>query len=111
MTSTESPAETMRRAAKRMRERAEHAAPSPWKQNDTEVIDGDQETVVDGLNPANAEHIADMHPGVAHAVANWLQLAAADYAVHGKDAAGHWAYALDVARAYLGETPAATGGQ
>jgi hypothetical protein len=102
---TETPAKILRRAAELMRERAEHAAilnPSPW----TVAIEGTPEVpwVKSGkggvIAPAylvEAEHIAAMHPGVALALADWLD----DEATNG--IAPDPNPALKFARTYLGE--------
>src|SRR5450755_4470191 len=90
---SETSAETRRRAAHLMRERAMEATPGPWEHDDAEVI-ADQESVVDGLNPANAVHIAGMHPGVALALADWLDAEARDDEVRAflAEARGHEVY-------------------
>src|SRR5450755_3104959 len=110
---SETSAETRRRAAHLMRERAMEATPGPWEHDDAEVI-ADQESVVDGLNPANAVHIAGMHPGVALALADWLDAEARDddaraflgEALGYEVRAGRADEGLKVARAYLGEVTA-----
>ena len=79
---SETAAETMRRrAARLMRERATEATPGPWMQDDDypgDVTAGERESVVTGAYAADAPHIAGMHPGVALAVADWLDEAADD---------------------------------
>ena len=83
-------AETLRRAAAKMRERAEAATPGPWSivpgaSNVWRFPDeGTPTLVVNGVGgnvPArsrrearmtDAEHIASWHPAVALAVADWL---------------------------------------
>jgi hypothetical protein len=118
---SESPAETLRRAAKLMRERAD-AAPKghwpalPWGVEDCEhgcpcvVYHGEYapfdepqvpliQFVCDAETPEHAEHIASWHPLAAAAVAGWLEAEAADAAVFPL----RFPQALAVARAYLGE--------
>ena len=121
---TETPAETIRRAAALMRERAEAATPGPWvgvigKFKDAEwpcVIAAqgdtkDPETWLMGAGngAANAEadatHSGSWHPGVALAVADWLDDAAHAYETFDGAVPGH---SLKVARAYLGEPDAGT---
>lgn len=73
---------TLRRASKLMRERAHAATPGPWVSldgGDRLIHDPGHDLdppvyVVDEpmSNAANAEHIAAMHPGVALALAGWL---------------------------------------
>jgi hypothetical protein len=127
---TETPAETIRHAAKLMRERAEAATPSPWcweatgdKDSSwaaglvhdedgnplTGEIDKGEGSIIDGVcesidgNPGDGAHIASWHPGVALAVADWLDEAAGAYEAFAGAAPGH---SLKVARAYLGEAEA-----
>jgi len=103
-------ADLLRRAAALMRERAEDAAPSPWREvGDGELLGcyavvccGSAEfNVAPAVIPANAEHIASWHPAVALAVADWLDVTASTLVTY---RAGY-AEALTVARAYLGEQP------
>jgi hypothetical protein len=117
-------AEILRRAAALMRERAEAATNSDWYPyfvpEQLHRPDGDGDWIVDSgprficstqadgpTSKANAEHIASWHPAVALAVADLLDAQAAlveetggffDIAEMGD------ANALNVARAYLGET-------
>lgn len=107
------PAEERRAAAKLMRDRASQAAgysPGPWVSDSAEfgelsvitTADVPEWRVARCLTSA-AEHIAGMHPGVALAVADWLDEVAADR----HSSLPEWveAAALAIARAYLGETP------
>ncbi len=116
----ENPAETMRRAAALMRERAGAASPGPWHQmcmgsegcsvlNDGHLrerkhvsFSGRKEWKADH---ADAEYIAGMHPGVATALADWLDNEAVNAPGPGEVylRGGCVAYALAVACAYLGE--------
>lgn len=116
-------AETLRKAAALMRERAEADGSEGWQ-----VEDANEGTMYHPLwmvtnepfhNPpdtddepwlavelhtgtrATAEHIASWHPAVALAVADWLDACAA--VLHAKPDAVK-AHALTVARAYLGES-------
>jgi hypothetical protein len=107
-------AELLRRAAAKMRERAEAVTPGPW----SEVADGElmgcfavvaggenQFTIAPAVIPMNAEHIASWHPAVALAVADWLDRCA-EFAAREDGNGRPWACdtnALKVARAYLGE--------
>lgn len=148
---TEIPAETMRRAAKQMREHAKAATPGPWERpldvrqkaiviaelpeneeprswrggiipddaaawtGPTGRYAGQRERVVVVSAPSNTvtgferkrsgrdlEHIAGMHPGVALALADWLDAAARD-ADRDLDWTAVLAEGLEVAEAYLGE--------
>jgi hypothetical protein len=113
----ESPAETLRRAAKRMRERAGTATPGPWRpvagiwQSETfaavigpKGVPENAETWLMATGhgaasqEADADHASSWHPGVALAVAEWLDAAAQAW-----DERMEWDEALIVARAYLGE--------
>jgi len=109
MTDSETPAETMRAAASLMIERAD-AMDAEFKTNAYRGWSGSKDAgdvyrqgVVNAMGGAGGELAAPWSPEASRAVARWLHLAAADYAAWGKDAAGHHAYALDVARHYLGE--------
>ena len=130
MTTTETTTETMRRAATQMRAGAEAATPGPWEHPfvyevtrgyhqdgprhiatwiaTADAGDGD---VPDEQAQANAEHIASWHPLVALRVAEWLETEASAVEMRGNDTFGHTFSALNVARAYLGETAATTGAQ
>jgi hypothetical protein len=120
-------AETLREAARLMRERAEAATRGPWHYPPTRgwrgVVmsrfgclwapargrDGQLNHEPDGV------HIASWHPTVALAVADMLDNAAQDAEMQGPDGElrSQWdmrvhlatTRALAVARAYLGETP------
>ena len=103
-------AETLRRAASLMRERAEAASPPPWVGTvwPKEIPGVYSQAIEDarGLDPEiartldkpDAEHIASWHPAVTLAVADWLDVTARD--VGTSTLAFHAAIA--VARAYLG---------
>ena len=114
---SESPAETLRRAAKRMRELAEAATPGPWHGVMGNFKDGEWPCVVTvqgdpkdpqtwllgasngGVNrEADAAHAGSWHPLVAAAVADWLDREAAHYS-----ATEYPSWALKIARTYLGE--------
>ena len=102
-------AETLRRAAALMRERAEAAVLSPW-----EAVEGasghwwvehpNTADIALDLHGENARHIASWHPAVALAVADWLEAAARDKGADVITAGRGDAYPLAVARAYLGES-------
>lgn len=104
-------AETLRRAAALMRERAGDSTPSPWRVVadpdgvEVSVIGGPRDHYLADVHEwstglGNPFHIASWHPAVALAVADWLD-AEAD-AVDGL-ASSLSDYALTVARAYLQE--------
>lgn len=119
------PAEELRTAAKLMRERAEAAdarawAGKPWAvdqcaedgcpcivyQGEYKPFDEPQvppiQYVADTETPGHAAYIASMHPGVALAVADWLDIEAGILEKGLPDPTGGWAEARAVARAYLG---------
>jgi hypothetical protein len=120
-------AETLRRAAAQMRERAEAATPGPWHgfppeapPETQQVVWAGQATVaevsmpippefgLDGL--ADRDHIASWHPAVALAVADWLDLMAEEYAPYWSEPyAAPFVPVIEkayqIARAYLGEQP------
>ena len=129
---TEHPAETIRRAATLMRERAEAASQGPWKSwlegRDHEGGDSFIQTtgrwdLTIGYESAAGDHgwvkqwdadqdyIASWHPIVALAVADWLDGAAEDARDAFQQPNGEWemphygavSSALRIARAYLGE--------
>jgi hypothetical protein len=102
---TENPAATVRRAAKLMRERAALVPPPPWYPavHDVTTHDGLDVIASSGLT-VRAQYVASMHPGVALAIADWLDEVAADR--HAALPAWAEAAALAAARAYLGEVPA-----
>jgi hypothetical protein len=112
-------AETLRRAAAQMRERAEAATPGPWESLalGSEGYAVLAEPPTDSgrrfrirvsrngwedweVDKGNAEHIAGMHPAVALAVADWLDRAADD---HDETPCPAIDAAHAVARSYLGE--------
>jgi hypothetical protein len=76
-------AETLRRAAALMRERADAnlITPSPWgfagvSGQGFAVHHGEHDTVALYANRPDADHIASWHPAVALAVADWLECVA-----------------------------------
>jgi hypothetical protein len=103
---TENPAEGMRRAAKLMRDRAALVPPPPWYPavHDVTTHDGLDVIASSGLT-VRAQYVASMHPGVALAVAGWLENEAVNAPGRGGVylRGGRTAYALAVACAYLGE--------
>lgn len=106
-------ADVLRRAAALMRERAGAATPGPWTYepagesecgepnccyeywHDRVWGDGVVQAEID--DAGNAQHIASWHPVVALAVADWLD---SEFS----HPFGPTAEAIDVARAYLGES-------
>lgn len=109
-------AETLRKAARLMRERAEATTPdADWTEGHYWIADYDMygnpvQTEIGGMGGAgDAAHYSSWHPAVALAVADWLDLMAADYAPY-------WAEpyaapfvpviekAYQIARTYLGES-------
>ena len=113
---TETPAETIRRAAALMRERAEGCEPRRWhwkalgKKRYPQRISSDgnvaliAETFIDPAHrPYEAEHIAAWHPLVALAVADLLDGEARMVDLRGNSVEGATFDGLKVARAYLGE--------
>lgn len=133
--SPEAPAEVLRRAATLMRECAEAATQGPWRavagtwqgESFAAVVapEGDPSDAETWLmatgrgsicQEADARHAAFWHPGVALAVAGWLEDRAGDAASAIAAPGGKWdtgwcddppgiATALHIARIYLGETP------
>lgn len=119
-------AEILRRAAALMRERAEVATPGAWVQNGFEYdAEGDVFTYdvsataspVTSLayadSESNAAHIASWHPLIALGVAKWPnRMASGHEGVDPNTGESLWDSclcvdkldALDVARAYLGES-------
>ena len=111
-------AETLRRAAALMRERAE-AAGRDWNADcepgdslhlwvaDHDPRDPSGQTatqrLVGGADAPWSEHIASWHPTVALAVADWLDAYAERLEVLGHAIGSNHGQALAVARAYLGE--------
>lgn len=100
----ESPAETMRRAARLMRERAALVPPPPWYSavHDVTTHDGLDVIASSGLT-VRAQYVASWHPGVALAVADLLDAAADDLDADERCLMTQ-AGVLRLARAYLGET-------
>jgi len=125
--STEAPAALLRRAASLMRERAGKATDGPWryfpdrhwrrpgsseweesvfvgppgKQAISVARTGDSD---DPQSMTDAAFIASWHPGVALAVADWLEAYAERFATWaGPHIPEELGLALAVARAYLGE--------
>lgn len=119
-----SPAETLRKAAKLMRERAGAATPGPWHAHssgdvcdDWFVTSRDYGLVSTGINDGpddslvlverdqrDAAHIASWHPGAALAVADWLEsLSGIEWIEREPPPFVELTHALNVARAYLGE--------
>lgn len=116
-------AETLRRAANLMRERAENpqVPPGPWSWRwigqEATVLDPTGDFLVENTYVVSNNgiaghlredvegleaHIASWHPAVALAVADWL----ANFADHwdaGDYGPDEWDAAVAVARAYLGE--------
>jgi hypothetical protein len=107
----------LRQAATVLRERADAATPGPWR-TDVEIdgVHAGSRTVVragvgyrsrvvsvgqtrphHSKGEASAAYIATMHPGVGHALADWLDNEASIMGDH--------LAALTVARAVLGEQP------
>ncbi len=75
--------EFLREAATLLRERAEAATPGPWARGDPSTVENTRAScVIDGdggmpCSDEDAAHIAMMHPGVALALADWLDEVAA----------------------------------
>lgn len=102
-------AETLREAARLMRERAECLAPVRWEGSPHgDVHTTDTDWVCDSGSGETAEHIASWHPDVALAVADWLDSTANDVEhVHSPVynlTSTTVARAVAVANAYLGRT-------
>jgi hypothetical protein len=110
----ETPAETIRRAAALMRERAQGQPETPWLAVAPEdagslakIVTADvPEWIVARTLADAADHIASWHPLVALAVAEWLETEAHMVDLRGNSPEGQTFGALKVARAYLGEVPA-----
>ena len=110
----ETPAETIRRAARLMRERAEAAtclgmSVSPWRTGEPydcgcceEVTDATG-SLIAKVDDRQSGHVASWHPLAALAVAGWLE--SFNGTVWGPSVrhSPEYEYALKVARAYLGE--------
>jgi hypothetical protein len=101
----ESPAAELRQAASLIRERTALVPPSPWYSavHDVTTYDGLDVIASSGLT-VRAQYIASWHPGVALAVADWLD-AEAERAEQSVRPQLHSLSpgALAVARAYLKE--------
>ncbi len=112
------PVETLRAAARLMRERAQAATPGPWDRAEDvalgrghegnflanwqgEYLRGVGDTGDGAQADADAVHIASWHPAVALAVADWLDRYAGVTDRNPELAPN--SPALDVARAYLSE--------
>ena len=122
--STLTPAQELREAAKLMRERAEAATPGPWERpldvrhkNFVMAALPERVSVVSAAiwsiggfmrkrSGRDLDYIASMDPPVAEALADWLDVKAAN--LEHVEVVGHhyrdhdYGYALKVARAYLG---------
>lgn len=101
-------AETLRKAAALIRERAEDATASPWSSGLTGIYGTDQQIYIarwddDSGTPVTADrlHIASWHPTVALTVADWLDWMADGWSWNPQPI-GVERHALAVARAYLG---------
>jgi len=105
------PADTLRSAARLMRGRAHAAEGPPWVIHPAEHRPHGYDVVADRLVvaevpcPACVQHVASWHPGVALAVADWLDEEADDAATTHQSIDLEHVYrsALAVARGYLGE--------
>lgn len=123
------PADTLRAAARLMRQRADAATPGAWVAADSDDVEtawldydrppspferatqyrpAPRQVAADhemggACARADAEHIASWHPGVALAVATWLDLAASHPLGLGTVCDSYVVDALTVARAYLGK--------
>ena len=100
-------AETLRRAASLMRQRAEAATEGPWRSQrgpgESVVAATEGIAQMTSLRPReDRRHIASWHPAVALAVADWLDVQAERVEVGFCGKVGE--QALTVARAYLGES-------
>lgn len=99
------PAEEMREAARLMRERAALVPPPPWHALMHDIIAGDDggNVIASSGLTVRAQYVASWHPGVALALADWLDVKAVNLEVVGHLYRDHdFGYALAVARAYLG---------
>jgi hypothetical protein len=102
------PAQELRAAAKLMRERAE-AVPRYWRLFGSQIIavgtdrlDG-ADVIGDCQVSERAAYVASMHPGVALAVADWLEVYAERFTGWtGPHISAELGSTLAVARAYLG---------
>jgi hypothetical protein len=98
----DSPAAELRQAASLIRERTALVPPSPWYSavHDVTTYDGIDVIASSGLT-VRAQYIASWHPGVALAVADWLDAEAERAEVTGYSLHSLSPGALAVARAYL----------
>ena len=124
MSTPETPAEVLRRAAGLMRERLAELPPSPWRAEGRDVM-ATQDYHGDDWNPDwdfgfnvavcrrqdEAEHIASWSSSVALAVAEWLETEAHMVGIRDNSPEGHTFHALKIARAYLSTPVTATSGQ
>jgi hypothetical protein len=103
------PAQELRAAAETMRKLADHVPPPPWDASQRDVTTPDGGDIIARCpTTVRALYIASMHPGVALAVAGWLEVYAERFAGWtGPHISAELGSALAVARAYLGskETP------
>jgi hypothetical protein len=116
------PAETLTAAAKRLREAATEATPGPWFNHDTHLSQGGHTATVltsrEDMNEiglvawlptwshepwntkhnawANSAYVAQVHPGVGLALADWLDEAARRQRATEAAAARTWANSDDV---------------
>lgn len=109
--------DTIREAARLIRERAEAACPGPYFTTGQSVryggmvaapCDGhpedrgyDGHLIGESMTEVNRTHLAGWPPAVAIAVADWLDLEARMAARRDNSAEGHTFHALTVARTYL----------
>ena len=112
MSTAETNADLLRRAAALMRERAEEATPGPWSNRrhlDEQVVRTDTGAPLARTDTrADRRHIASWHPVVALAVADLMDDGATfiEYVAmnHSAEASGtEGQFFLAVARTYLGE--------
>ena len=103
-------AETLRKAASLMRERAEATTPdAAWTEGHYWIADYDMhgdpvQTEIGGMGGAgDAAHYSSWHPAVALAVADWLEQAAIHFEGGSLTVHPMAKRAIAVARAYLGE--------
>lgn len=115
MSESETPAALLRRAAELMRKRAEAAmcggmCRSPWRVGERDSCDCCEfvrdatGSLIAKADDRQTAHIASWHPGVALAVADWLDRFAVMTYCYGPAEFDH---AVAIARAYLNE-PAET---
>ena len=110
MSTATTPAEELRRAASLMRGRAGAASPGPWHHM---CMGSEGCQVINDGHLRERKHVSLMHPLVAVAVADWLEVRARDAEDAREAGDGGWSFgfcddpagigdALKVARAYLG---------